>query len=682
MPVLTTSNADLEILLADGVTYLPVMLAKPRDSKGEVVDGAPLTLRDMLAASDNDLPVSKRLQVVETEDWSGGVGLSYHEAPGVYTRTPGYACAAGAATAITIPAPAGGSSDSQIVAIAQYGTDLFAAQTGNGAANNGRVMRSTDGGTTWTNSLSLGANRYARDLLVFDDGAGTGYLYVSVADVKDPDPGAVGIFYRWNGAAWSAASTDAAPYSRQRLRKVFWVDEEGIGDWRMVAISGSKTISYTRPGVDPFSNTPTQWVEGVKIRTGVNLLRLTGSRRHIYVTAEDGVFDFDEQGNSPSITDYTDTLIHGANGLAAEYLDGSIFCALGQGLDRIDISQAGRLQENIGNCAPGWGTPAENRWRGWTTELAKEQGYLVNAMHNPSTAESAIFWGKDRTILGIDSPNSMIWYGPEIVLTGGYKVTAMKSHSPSEDELRFIVSAWKSATAPVMFRVSLPIAGSPIQDFISGGKHRYATGTAVTVGTGTAQPYSRIHLLPEAFGSRTSLKIIHQDKFSARGLGAGTKLILEERADPTPGQTTWTTSTDVTTNDQTVSPATVVSGRRIERRISFVNASSSVVGVLDAHRTSAWRTVPSVAVKTLTIEYGDGIVDIHGAPMEERSPDEITTLLDALIAAGGRTTIRDRQDNRFTVRIEQVRDTVEQLAEGRFGKTCTVTLELDIIAAA
>lgn len=660
------------------------MLQRPRDQSDMPIEGAALSLQEVLAASDNDLPVSKRLQAVVQEDWAGGLGIAYHEAPGVYTRTGNYACPAGAATAITLPAPAAGANDSLIVSIRQFGSDLFAAVTGNGTANNGRVMRSTDGGTTWTNSLNLGAGEYARDLLSFDNGSGTEYLYLSVSNVADPNPGtAAGYFYRWDGAAWSArSSAAAASWSRQRLAKVFWTTQDGVGDWRMVAVSGSKTISYTKPGVDPFTNTTTQWVEGVRIRTGWNLLRLVAARHHIYVTAQDGVYDLDEQGNSPNLTSYQDTLLHGANGLAAFYLDGYIYNGLGQGLDRIYVGDGANLQENIGQCAPGWGTRARTKWpRGWVTEMHQDQGFLVVAIHNPTTLESAIFWGKDRRTLGIETPNPLVWYGPEIVITGGYKVTALRSFSPANDDLRLFVAAHINGAAPVMFWVSLPISGAPMDDLVSGGKHRFATGSAVTVGSGTAQPYARLHLLDEGFGDRTSKKMLHQHTVNWEGAGGGTKLVLEERADPTPSSTTWTTSTDVTTVPvQTVTPATVVSGHRIERRISFVAGSTSTPAVLDAIRTTAWRTVPSVGVRLLPIEYGDGVLDLYNTDERVINPDTITAQIDTLLAAGGRTTIRDRQDRRWTVRFEQVFSREEILSDGSWGKTVRASLECNVLA--
>src|SRR5581483_8493363 len=130
MPPATTSSADLEIQLASG-EWLPLMLKVARDQAGNPVDGAPKSLTEALAASDADLQVSKRLIPVVQEDWSKGFGVDYDEAPGVYTRTPGYALPAGYATPVTLPATH--NSNSLIVAMVQYQTDLWLAQNGDGA---------------------------------------------------------------------------------------------------------------------------------------------------------------------------------------------------------------------------------------------------------------------------------------------------------------------------------------------------------------------------------------------------------------------------------------------------------------------------------------------------------------------------------------------------------------------
>ncbi len=692
---MATSDSDFEIQGASGA-WIPLTLALPRDERGMPIPGAPKTIQEALASSDEDITASDRLSVHSVEDWSGGVGVDYHHAEVVYTRTPGYAMPAGQATTVTIPAT--NNSASPIVAIRQFGSDLFAAQTGTGSANTGRVIRSTDGGATWADSLNLAAGQYARDLISYDNGAGTQYLYASSCNAKDPDPGANGMLHRWNGAIW-ASTTAGVTYgtnSRQRMAIEFAVDQDGVGDWRLVVISGSKTVAWTRPGADPFDVSATAWIEGVRIRTGWNLLRIAAKRRHWWVTAQDGMFDLDEQGNSPNITNYTETLLHGANGLSAEALGEFVYTSLGQGLDRVYVGQGPVLQENIGQCAPGHLTRARTKWtHAWTTELTQDQGYIVDAVHNPSTLESGIFWGIPREKVGVETRNPLVWYGPEVVITGGYKVSAMRSMSPSNDDLRFFVAAFKDSSAPQLAWVSLPISGAPLDDLISGGKHKFATGTAVTFGSGTIQPVPKLAMLDAAFGDRAATKILHQHVIASEGLsitsagndGIGTKLILQDRADPAPGSTSYSSSVDITTSPlHSLIPGVVVAGSRLELLVQFISpngaASPVKVGVLDAARTTAWKIAPTADVITLTVEYG---ANIPGHSNVTEDPRDTAWVADNLItlARGGRTTIRDRTNKRWTVKVHQSFPRTSTFHDGggrEQGRSVLAQLSVSVIA--
>ena len=104
--------------------------------------------------------------------------------------------------------------------------------------------------------------------------------------------------------------------------------------------------------------------------------------------------------------------------------------------------------------------------------------------------------------------------------------------------------------------------------------------------------------------------------------------------------------------------------------------------MLDAVRTTAWKIQPSVGVRVLEVEYGDGVADQHGGTQQAEAydPDWITTQLLALPAAG-RTTLRDRQGKRYTVHFEQVLDREEKLAGGVYGKTVRARLEVNVIEA-
>ena len=265
-------------------------------------------------------------------------------------------------------------------------------------------------------------------------------------------------------------------------------------------------------------------------------------------------------------------------------------------------------------------------------------------------------------------------------------MTALRSYSVQSVDLSLLVAAYSGA-APVMAKVSLPIAGSPIDDLISAGPHRFATGAAVTLGTGTINPYCRLHLLDEGFGDRASKKILHQHALNTEGLGGSTKLTFEDRADPAPGSTTFTTSTDVTTSpQQEITPATVVSGNRLERRISFVSpsggATPAVIGVLDAVRTTAIRKVPSLMVRTFTVEWGDGVLDLSGAD-DSNNPNRNPVTVGAALEAATkiRTTIRSPDDLRWRVTLEQVMEQeIIYRDSGTWGQTRRVRLEASVLA--
>lgn len=170
----TTSDHDLELLLADGVTPLGLMLARPRGDNGQVTDGAPLTLEEALAATDADAPVSESLVPNIQESWFRGVGLDYDWAPGVDSTDPEFLCPAGAATDISL---AVGTNAGAIVAMAEYAGNLYMAQIGDGTANSARVLVLTGGTGAVSVSLQLGANEFMRGLVTADNGSNVICLY-------------------------------------------------------------------------------------------------------------------------------------------------------------------------------------------------------------------------------------------------------------------------------------------------------------------------------------------------------------------------------------------------------------------------------------------------------------------------------------------------------------------------
>ena len=667
------------------------MLAKKRGQNGLPLEGQPKTLTELLGSSQADQETQKRLVPLIKSDWSGGFGIDYTEAPGCYTRTPGYVLPAGQAISTTLDAS--GNSTSPVLALEEFGSDLWFGQSGASLVNEARVMRSISKTGPPANSLQLAANRYLRDLIVFDNGSGTRMLYASSSDVSPFGAGLNGVLSRFDPGAGTWSSTTAGvtfgTNGRNRMAQAFWRTPDGNGGQRLITISGKYTIAYTVPDSDPFL--AASWVEGVKIGTNTGLLSLVATRRHVYCLANDGVYDLDEGGNSPNLVSYWGQMQHANNGIAGVYLDGYIYASLGTGLDRIYVGDGPLLQENPGQCAPGWGTRAESQWRGSITCLAVDQGYLLAAVYNPTTFKSAIFYGKDRRTLGVETPNPLAWFGPEIIIDGDYVIRAMRPVS-SGNGLNLWVTAVPLVTPgnPIAFAVSIPVAGAPLQDLLSTGLHRFNDGDGYLFGE-TIQAYSRLTMLEEDGGDPVAPMVVYQHGVAARGLEGSlstTRLYLDTRVDSTPGDTAWTTSDAVITSPvQTVTPTLALKGNRLERRIQFHSPSGAStppkVGVLDAVRTMAWVIAPVSITTTLDVEYGPGILTLDGldeGTMPTRDPNVITSELVALMEVA-RTTLRERDGRRWQIKLHQILALEQTLDESDYGKSIQASIEIVKLAA-
>lgn len=702
---------DVEVLLADNTTWLGLMLVKPEDWQ----PGSPVRLEDHLAPLVSTAQFENELAVRIQEDWSRGVGLDYDGAYGVYTRTRGMACPAGAPFTVTIAA--GNNSSSPIVAFAELDhnadgvTDLWVAQRGTASANTARVMRSPggtgSGGGALVDSLNLGANEYIRDLLVADDGAGITRLFASSSDVN----GLNGRMHRLNadGTWTSTAAATFGTNGRNRMAAVHWTTADGNSAWRIVCITGPKTFAYTLPGADPLL--AASWVEGVggagagslgEVGTTGSLTELVGFRNHIFLAATDDLYDVNEMGESRSITSYLRRMLQPGNGTAVEHLNGYIYMAVGRGLIRTYVGDNGVLDESPleGQCAPGWNTPAEGEFRGYVTALCVDQGYLVAAVYNPKTAKTFIFWGIDRRVVGVDTPQPLVWYGPEVFIDTDYRVDRMWTSGLVANELRLWISSTKVGTgAPDLTFIQIPVAGTPVQDLVSNGSMRFCTELP---GVQVIQPWCRIESLTDSWDDKAIKKIAYEFDIGTRGtLGANaTRVAFDFRVDPIPAPTAspnpaWTAvgDADGTTNADGTSGAVVkklfaasgTTGYKFQHRLRFFAPSAlanpPVIPILDSVRQLAWRVPPSARRVTLPVEYGDGVTNGDGGEDTDRSPITKTSSLIALTSAYPVTSnLRDRRGRLWTVKWLQALDGDELATAGTFGLRVRKTLTGIVLA--
>lgn len=690
MALITTAGADLELI--DGSTVVPLMLARPMKNDGTVADG-PITIEEALVASGAGLPLSEWLEPMVIEDWFAGIGLAYDAAPGCDTfSAPGYVLPGGAAVDITVPAS--GTSDTPLVAFAEYGGDLFVAQRGDGTANTARVLRLTGMTGSLSVSLPLGANEYLRDLLVArDSSTGTQYLWASSSSVT----GDSGRMHRWNGTAW--ISTPAAPGAgsfgtangRNRMVKVFWEGEDGVGDWRIVTLSSNQGhISYTRPGGDPMD--PLDWVELVPVGSGENIGEIVAAKRHVWLVSPENVYDLNELGDSPALTTYT--LSHRGNALAVLYRGGHVYRSLAMGLDRVRVDQGPVLQDYPGTCTPGWATKAESPWlTGYPHALTEWLGGVVCATWAEAVGRSGVFWGVDREQVGIESPNPLIWHGP-FAITGEPSVVTRMHVSADDDSpslSRLWLATWNVSQTdpPKLSYVQLPPAGGAFGDLLVGGAYRFATGA----GSGVWQPVSQLYGLSTTLKDKGSRKDLYQLAVGTRGLptssptGTDPYLTVYNRADATPGSTSWGTGVAVTTGPVLNITPDTTSGYRLETRIDLFSPNGGATppkpAMLDSIRWDYWRTAPDLDTWTFDVEVGDGVMSLHNSPWINQGRD-VQWYTDALVAMcrAGRLIMRDRQNNRWSVKLKHVLPREATQHDGMYGRTIRARITVALLGAA
>jgi len=560
---------------------------------------------------------------------------------------------------------------------------LFVAQLGDGTANTGRVLVSSDktgtGAGAFANSLNLGANEYVRDLFVAPDHNGSRFLWATSGD-ENADNGRLHQYDAGTGIWTSTAAGEFGTWGRNRTVTVWWQDEEGVGAQRMVTISSNRAhIAYTRPGLDPMDGA--SWIEGVRTGSHQPGGELVAARRHVWLNGRDNLFDIDELGNSPAMTGYT--ALHQGNGLCCAYLDGFVYRSLGQGLDRVRVDQGPILQEVPGICTPGWGTKSESEWTvGWATALHPWNGGMLCAMFSLLQGRPAIFWGRDRTYAGVDTANPLVWHGP-FAFAPDEAATVSRmliSETALPSQTRLWVATWTTSqdAAPKLSWISMATSGSVFANLRGFGRHRYANGAASSIW----QKYSRLELLPDTVGDKGSEKFIYQQTVGSLNLGTptdATKLTSYTRADPLPTDTAWGTGADIVdTPTQTITPAQT-RGHKIQQRIDFFSpqggATPPIPAVLDSLRTTYFRAAPDVNVISLEVEYGPGVFNFRNADWGSSglSVDAQTEATLAL-CRGDRTTLRDRQDNRRVIKLKQSLPRITTLTDTPYGKRIAAKL--------
>ena len=466
-------------------------------------------------------------------------------------------------------------------------------------------------------------------------------------------------------------------------------------------------MSYTVPNADPLLDA--SWVD-VKVGTSKALREIVAFRRHAYLAGDDGLWDVNELGEAEEITSYLRRMLDSTThtpygtGWAVEHMDGYIYMAVGRGLIRTFVGTTS-LDERpqAGECHPGFNTPSLTEGVGYTTALCVDQGRLVSAVYNPGLNRSYIFWGQDRTVANIPNvPQPMVWHGPKGVILDGYRVTRMVTSgagtttidgTPRPDLRLWVASQSVVDQTPRLDWVSLPRLGSSLQDLLWEGVHRFATGERV--GTYPLQPYCYLDSLPDSHGDKSQQHILYQHTVGSigplateDGSTALTQFYFFARADPNllghpPFDADRLIGPVTHSPSQDLIPQTLTVGHKTQWRVDFRSPGAlsipRVPAVLDSVQTLRWDVATALRVITLDVEYGDGVVNLHGAEDDQTSPDRKSEILETLTTYG-RTVYRDRNDQRWDVKVRQVLSGHETLLDGGiWGKRVRKQIQLSIL---
>jgi hypothetical protein len=97
-------------------------------------------------------------------------------------------------------------------------------------------------------------------------------------------------------------------------------------------------------------------------------------------------------------------------------------------------------------------------------------------------------------------------------------------------------------------------------------------------------------------------------------------------------------------------------------------------------RSLVFERAPSLRVLSFKVQYGDGVTNNEGSEDTEISPNQKTAWLQAATGAG-RLTVRDQQDQRWTIALRQVSTGGEEwFGGGTWGKRVTKTIAAQILA--
>jgi hypothetical protein len=364
-----------------------------------------------------------------------------------------------------LPNGAAGRVPGEITVIAEFGPDLII-----GAG--GVLYRLPAPYTTPVVETTLGATEEVASFMVYH-----GIPVVGSRVIADGTPGAI---YVKVAGVWTRSTTMQAEFLVQTYMTI-----EDVGDHRLITndtpsrIRFISTVSATDlldelkwAGTDTGSGDPYP----VGDRT-YPITNLVAAPLVFWVIKQDGLYHVQPDGRAARIVDWSNA-IHPSNGKAAFFAFGGVYASHGRaGLVRVDVANQ-QVQWQTNACAPGAGLPRIVPVHGENTALTQDGEWLVDSVYNGT--DSYVCYGtpnqlaQELAMEKIQSPQSLNWHGAEAVFWN-QKITAMNQASLGPTNRPFLWVGVLDGSTPKLANVSLPALGTPIEDWIAEGPHRFAT---------------------------------------------------------------------------------------------------------------------------------------------------------------------------------------------------------------
>lgn len=288
------------------------------------------------------------------------------------------------------------------------------------------------------------------------------------------------------------------PVLGQFLCKAYFTIDN-LSQWRLVTNPTPWTFAWIATG--PASPTIAtdildfdRWAGGDLYPVGDRSARITnmaGAPLIMFFCKEDGVYHVAADGRAARIADWSDSQ-HKNNGKVFEFAYGGLYAShVRWGLVRVDVANL-QVQWQTNACAPGANLPRVLPSQGEITAFCMDGEWMVVTQWNGQ--DGYTFYGRPNEItertamINLQSPQSLNWHGSEATFWFA-KPTCLKQATigPADRPLLWVGMMQTEYTYddvgdiassriyPKLVNVSLPKYGTPLEDWILRGPHRFTS---------------------------------------------------------------------------------------------------------------------------------------------------------------------------------------------------------------